>query len=590
MIRIISGKTIATSHNPTPVIHKEPMRIMDPDAFDTKMKKTTLSLACLLLLLCACSPEPGEQAAINLVPETINPTPDYWCTWGAQNFAADTSSLLNSLSLGGHSVTANYVTENWVFGPEGWSEALPALLRQDLICLFDVGWDVREGEPFDDARWKLGSLEVAEDKFPSCNGTRQDKLTRLNELVRSHGWKGTGLWLPSQAYNKKEPGRALTEDETMIFFQQAVEECGEAGIAYWKIDYGARGGDVAFRSLITDMAEEHAPGLLVEHGRGSGPLNDEECPWDTENYHQTGSYRNWDDGKALQTAVDIARVSHVLRTYDITQQLSIPTTLDRVTQVLLELSGSDAEVIVNCEDEPYIAAVLGCAMGIMRHPYMIYREGYDYDPFRFKYRIDEVLRAVRWHRIAPAWGAGESAMKVDSHRLEDTWRFQPGEAWATWVTGREVMQGAHARVARGMDLPEVILEGEPPYVICSRHPNGAVAVVSMPRVSSPRQIYSPLAQVSIRMEDPFVPIGIFGHFQSLRINFDQRVPVNGLQIMGQDLVSDRAVDISSQVQIKHDHLLIPGEVISRIGLLAAGQGDLSEPGMVLQIIKTGSKQ
>jgi hypothetical protein len=547
------------------------------------MNPRLVLLVSLFTMLNACTQQQQDHENVNLVPDTVNLTPDYWCTWGAQNFAADTVSLFNTLSLGLHSVTASYLTEKWVFGSEGWSEAIPEIIRQDLILLFDVGWDVPAGEMFDDSRWKLGSLEVAEDKFPSCSGNRAQKLGKLNSLVQSHGWKGTGLWLPSQAYNEAEAEQRLSDDGIRKYFQNAAQDCGDAGIAYWKIDYGSRGGDVAFRSMITTTIEKYAPGLLVEHGRGSGPLNDEECPYDTDNFHSTGLYENWDDGKVLQAAVEIAEVSHVFRTYDITQQLSIPTTLDRVTEVLNNLSGSDEEVIINCEDEPYIAAALGCATGVMRHPDMIYKEGYDYDPFQFKYRMDEVLRAVRWHRIAPAWGAGESRMNLDTVILQDTWFFKPGDAWATWVTGREVMQAAHARVARGMELPEVKAEGDPPYVICSQHPNGAVAVATLPRVSSERQIYAPMAEVTIHLDDPKSPIGIFGHYKSLRIEFDQQIEPEDLRIMGQDLASETAVDITSQVRIHPEYLLIPGEVITKTGLLAATKGDLSEPGMVMQI-------
>lgn len=544
----------------------------------------------LLSLLMACTGTQKKDEPVNLVPETMNPTPDYWCTWGAQNFASDTVSLMNSLALGGHSVTAGYVTEQWVFGPGGWSDTIPEILRQDMILLFDVGWDVPAGEMFDDSRWKLGSLEVAETKFPSCQGSREEKLGKLDSLVQKHGWKGTGLWLPSQAYNQAEPRLAMSEDDTKAFYQSAATDCGAAGITYWKIDYGSRGGDVAFRSMITTMAEEYAPGLLVEHGRGSGPLNDEECPWETKNFHGTGCYRNWDDGKVLQAAVEIAKVSHVLRTYDITQQLSIPTTLDRVTQVLHDLSGSDADVIINCEDEPYIAAALGCAIGMMRHPDMIYKDGFDYDPFHFKYRTDEVLRAVRWHRIAPAWGAGASRVNLDTVIFKDSWLFKPGDAWATWVTGRVVVQAAPARVARGLALPEVMADGDSPYVICSRHPNGAVAIASLPRVSETKQIYFPKADVILHLDDPYIPIGIFGQYRSLRIEFDQPFDSADLRILGQDLASESAVDITSQIGIFPTYIFIPGDVISKTGLLASTRGDLSEPGMVLQITKSSGNE
>ena len=540
----------------------------------------------------SCGSPQAEHGSINLIPATVNPSPDYWCTWGAQNFAADTLSLLNSLSLGGHSITARYVNEERIFGEGGWSDAFPEGLRNDLLMVFDVGWDVPDGSSFDDSRWKLGSMEVAVDKFPSVSGSGQEKLVQLDQLVRTHGWKGTGLWLPSQPYTGEATAGELPENETRAFYRRAATMSKEAGIRYWKIDYGSRGGDIDFRAMITSEAEASAPGLLVEHGRGSGPLNDEACPWDTENYHGTGSYRAWDDGNVLQTAVRIAGVSHVLRTYDITQQLSIPTTLDRVAEVLNALGKTGDSVIINCEDEPYLGAVLGCALGIMRHPDMIYMDGKDYDPFRFKYRIDEVLRAVRWHRIAPAWGAGLDRTTLDTVRLSDRWLFREGDGWATWVTGREILQTAPARVARGMELPEVSCEGASPYVICSRHPNGAVAVATLPRVSAPQQILYPLAEVTIHLEDWEGPIGVFGRYDTLYLRGPGQFEIDGhvavyhraLKVYAQDLAGDRAVDITPRVRLQPGILTIPGDVIEEVGCSAASDGDLSEAGMVIRII------
>jgi hypothetical protein len=78
-----------------------------------------------------------------------------------------------------------------------------------------------------------------------------------------------------------------------------------------------------------------------------GPFNDEECPWDIPEYGSTGLYRNWGNGKVLEETVEIGRISHVLRTYDISQHLSIPTTLDRVSQLLARLSASGSDVVID---------------------------------------------------------------------------------------------------------------------------------------------------------------------------------------------------------------------------------------------------
>ena len=545
------------------------------------------SIAFLIFIIAAtsCNQSTKKITSVNLVPNQPNSSPDYWCTWGAQNYVVDSFSIKHTLSLGGHSVTAGYLTEKNVFGEKGWSESLPDILKQDLILLFDLGWDVPAGQRFESAQWMLGSLMVAEDKFPSCTGTADERLKKLNELVLDAGWKGTGLWLPSHPHGDRKDGVIMPDNLVQEYYSEGFNISRDAGIKYWKIDYGFRGEDLKFREMITRMAEESAPGLFIEHGRGGGPLNDEECPWDTKNFHKIGSYRTWDDGKVLQKAVAIAGISHVFRTYDITQQLSVPTTLDRVAQILFELSGSGEKVLLNCEDEPYLGAVLGCAIGILRHPGMIEIAGYDYDPLKFKYRIDEVTRAVRWHRIAPAFGAGLTKNYLDSVMLSDSWIFKPGDGWATWVIGREVIQIAPARVARGMQLPEVACQSAPPYVICCQHPNGAIAVGTLPRVSSNQKIFYPLADVTIKVEDIHQPIGIFGRFKSLTIHFPDTVGLENNRIYGQDLTDDSAIDITKMIELKSGQIVIPGEVIEKIGLSAATDDDLSEPGMVLKFIR-----
>jgi len=543
-----------------------------------QLRNYLLVIVLVAIVSCRQSSDSGEN--LNLIPDKTNPSPDYWCTWGAQNYASDTLSVYHTLSLGGHSVTAGYVNEKNLFSQAGWSTALPDELKEDLFMVLDVGWDVPVGTQFDDERWRLGSLRVVEDKFPSCKGTKAERLITLNKMVLENGWKGTGLWLPSHPYRDRMNGKVMSDKEVEDYYREALELCRAAGINYWKIDYGYR-GDIQFREDVTRLARELFPGLLIEHGRGSGPLNDEECPWDTKNYFRTGSFRAWDDGKVMERFVEIAKISAVLRTYDITQQLSIPTTLDRVAQVLSELSETGEEVIINCEDEPYIGAVLGCAIGIMRHPHMIEVEGLDYDPFDFKYRVDELVRAVKWHRIAPAFGAGLSQNILDSVVLFDSWSFNEGDGWANWMNGKNAIQGAPAKVSRGMPLPIVTCDEDPPFVLCSTHPNGAVAVGTLPRVSG-RNVHYPLADVTIEIHDEKKPVGIFGRFRSLTLLFVNVESFNELKLFAQDLAGDRAEDITHLVRMDKQSIVIPGDIIQAVGRKAATEGDLSEPGLIIK--------
>ena len=56
-----------------------------------------------------------------------------------------------------------------------------------------------------------------------------------------------------------------------------------------------------------------------------------------------------------------------------------------------------------------------------------------------------------------------------------------------------------------------------------------------------------------------------------------------LKVWAQDLKSDRAIDVTAQVRIHPDRIVVPAALIHRIGLSAASPGDLSDPGMVLQV-------
>jgi hypothetical protein len=134
-----------------------------------------------------------------------------------------------------------------------------------------------------------------------------------------------------------------------------------------------------------------------------------------------------------------------------------------------------------------------------------------------------------------------------------------------------------------MSLPDVKCQGEPPFVICSEFPGGAIAIGTLPRISAGRKIYYPLADVAIQCGSKNNLIGIFGRFKSLNIISD--MPDFKIdKIYGQDLAGDTAINITDMVQIRSGQIVIPGEIIQMTGLAAATKGDLSEPGMVMKII------
>ena len=516
-------------------------------------------------------------SGVNLVPDRPGKTPSYWCTWGIQNYSLEVPDELT------HATVANNLTEKLMFQDPGWATKYFPKVRGDLYILYDLGWDVPPSLQFDKERWRLGSLEVSTAKFPSCSGTPAQRLRKLNEMTKAAGWRGAAIWIPAQAPGDGKDGRLMGPKELEQFFRERARWSREAGIEYWKIDYGARDGDADFRKMITTVAQEGSPGLRVEHARCCGPVSDEEVPWENLVASKKGSYRTWDNGKILQQALKLLEFSDVLRTYDVTAYFSVPTTLDRVAQILAGVSKSTRKsALLNCEDEPYIGAVLGCAMGILRHPLWRDYPNKPYDPYSVKRRIDAVTRAVRWQRLAPAFGVGMAKVTLDDNFQLDHWVFKENETWAQWLVGREVVQGAPARVARGMALPMVLGKGLRPYVVASQNPNGAIAVATLPRISKEKGFYLPLVDVGIEIGEGNSPVGVFGRYRSLTLRLAGNL--GRRRAWAQDLAGDRATDITDRVRVNGATVTLEGDVIDSIGLSAATPGDVSDPGLVLQFI------
>ena len=175
---------------------------------------------------------------------------------------------------------------------------------------------------------------------------------------------------------------------------------------------------------------------------------------------------------------------------------------------------------------------------------------------------------------------GETSITLDENILADSWLFKPGETWASWVIGHEILQRAPARVARGMPLPEVRIDGQAPYVVAGRHPNWATSVATLPRTHAGLGIRTPLADVYIEIGAG--PVGVFGRYRSLTLTLPE--DLGERRVWAQDLAGDQSTDITALVAKDGRKLTLPGSLIDSVGLSAATPGDLSEPGMVLKLI------
>ncbi|MBC7959340.1 MAG: hypothetical protein H7X94_05695, partial [Vallitaleaceae bacterium] len=333
------------------------------------------------------------------------------------------------------------------------------------------------------------------------------------------------------------------------------------------------------------LGKEVAPSLLIEHARNCGPLNDDECPWDTPLIKRSGLFKEWGEGNNLKKTIEFVEFSEIFRTYDVSVSLTVPSTLDRVVELFNAYSETGNGCLLNCESEPFIGAVLGCAIGVMSSMYqnnIVTSQVTDGKNFM----LEQFIRAVRWQRIAPAWGVGIGKSCLDTNYLSDNWDFRKGSDWVDYFGVKLVKQLAPARVSRGMELPEVDLSGdEAPYVICSKHPSGAISVASLPRINVESGRYYPKASVELTVAEINKPIGIFGKYERVTLNL-QGALIESQTIWAQDLMKEEAIDITSRVALEGNRFTISGKLLEE---LCSTTDDIDDaPGVVLAFTSTFS--
>ena len=199
-----------------------------------------------------------------------------------------------------------------------------------------------------------------------------------------------------------------------------------------------------------------------------------------------------------------------------------------------------------------------------------------------KHRLDEAIRGVRWHRIAQPF-AVDGNFQQDEVRLHDYWTYAAEESWMNRPVGEHVPGEASARISRCMPLPVTTDNSEQrPYLLASRYPNGATALAAIGRTIDREYISRPVP-VEIEIADWKAPVGLFGVLGDVTLRIAS-LPGN-VRVLAQDLKADVAEDITSEVRIGRDSIVLSAALLHRIGLAAATPGDKSDPGLVLQLFQ-----
>ena len=117
----------------------------------------------------------------------------------------------------------------------------------------------------------------------------------------------------------------------------------------------------------------------------------------------------------------------------------------------------------------------------------------------------------------------------------------------------------------------------------SKFPNGAIAIATEGRVMPEKSWIEPLADVCLKEVAANTPIGIFGNYRSLCLRLENEQP-GKVSVLAQDLLSTSAMDITDRVKIANNEIWIPGKLIEEIGTQENGEGDISVPGLVVEIL------
>ena len=509
-----------------------------------------------------------DKQAPDLVPDERGTAPNYWCTWYWQNYLIEKGKEITNpdpKTVYTNSAARENVNQETIFGEEGMAKVMLPKTRGDYYFVIDHGWQ--------DKRIKKNtffSLIMDTLDFPKYAQLEpRDRVKQMNVDIKALGWRSLGLWVRGNP----------TEAEMRTF----VEWSKYAGIEYWKID----GGDTKFY-YATKIKEEIYPELTLEHVTGAGPLTPLWGEVDRE-FYPSAYYPELNSNKSGKM-LEILQNTSVFRTYDAAPLLVTTTTMQRVHDILT-LTAGDARYssILNVQDECNIAAAMGLLVAVKRHPMNTPRmyKGSDYHlqisgDRQVGKRLNEMDRFAVWQRIAPPMPAGYGSYHSSDEFMIDSIVFHENHTWYTPTYGKMVRQSAPAVMSRNITLPSVKADGEKPFVMASKFQDGVVCIATEGRVKPNKSWFHPRAEITVSELEAGQPIGVFGYYKTLTLEFTDDISKNA-GVWAQDLLASEAVDISGRISIKGNTLTIQGDLIDEIGTSCNDEDDISAPGLVLRV-------
>ena len=522
---------------------------------------------------------------MKLIPSEGKNTANYWCSWRNQRlFMPNPFFHMRQYDISEHNkIQRDMLSDEFLFGKRGVLVNHMQDIRKDMYILLDDGWDV----PYNDNCTAVGSLVLNEERFPYQKESPAERLAVLNEKIIALGYAGTALWVPMNCIGETSE-KLFDKEEFRNYWIERAKWVNYAKIAYLKVDWGFHDRDIEYREMLTDIIKEFAPDTKIEHA----------------------VIDNWfyNPNHDLKKLSELLSISDAFRCYDVRFDFNTVTTLGRATSMLtLDCDmRSDCEGLINVGEEPYVAAALGCTMGIMSHPLLRgsiisivpddFKDGISHRmTLKSEYHnFDNYQRALRWQRLAPATPFVKGATAQSSEWLEDSWTYEkePYPYTLGDITGKTIRQTAPQIVARGTSLPEIIRipshykRPYEPFVAASVNAlTGVYTIATLPRtIDKVMNCTTPPANIVARGVPSDKCFGVFGVYESLTLEFDKCI--EGMRLFGGDILLNEQKDITDLegVKIEGNSLSLDGKLLSRLGLECAAFHDLSDPACVFKLV------
>lgn len=506
--------------------------------------------------------EASEDATLSLLPDTVtvhrereeeetrNLIPrasevwygDYFCSWEAQARTVKKHGLTGTWC----SELRDALTSGLLFGPSSEYHPLPREYRKGMLFLLDDGWDVPLGTRADPQSLKLfGTLLPDAEKFGDLGKNPTARLRALREKCESLGYAGLGVWVAAEQGGD-------TPEGTHAFYASVARLHHAAGVRYWKVDWGEHAEESAYRAILTEEVHKNAPGLLVEHCVTQQPLS------------ALNATQDFLPSRRRLTA-ERTPLSDVFRTYDIVKPFREVCTLGRIDEALTAAAAQGDDLLICAENEAYIAAALGCTLGVM-------------------WGSDALYAALRFRRLSPPFSTGRAPYVRSEETLTDTLWFENDVR--SWIPSgkREIRESAPAVMARGCPLPRVLPRGGlAPFVAASKNPStGVYAVAAFRRTQDPNPQLAAPADVTLAVEGAVVTVGVFGIFASLTLSFPEAL-TGEVTVLAQDMLSDTSFDISGDAVREGNTVTFDGRALRTWGKSSRALYDSTDPALLLRL-------